>query len=150
MLFFSSCFLRSTETAGQDLPAQAELGDERPVALDVLFLQVLEQPAPFADHLEQTPPRVVVVLVFAQVLRKMRYAPREHRDLHLRRPRVVLVSPILLNRLFFVLNCSQLLLSPLFLCLSISSYSTLYATTCIRSYRSLSAGPLRRRALSAL
>src|SRR5829696_6520418 len=62
----------------------------------------------------------------------MRYTPREYRDLHLRRSRVALVGTVLLDYLFFVLNYRQLLLSPLFL--SISTYSTLYATTCIRSY----------------
>src|SRR5918993_2081636 len=56
---------------------------------------------------------MVVVLVLAQVLGKVRYAPREHRDLHLGRPRVPLVRPVLLNNLLFVLNYSQLLLSPL-------------------------------------
>jgi hypothetical protein len=53
------------------------------------------------------------VLVLAQMLRKVTYAPREHRDLHLGRPRVPLVRPVLLNDLLFVLNYSQLLLSPL-------------------------------------
>src|SRR5215204_7338922 len=95
MLFFSSCFLRSTETAGPDLPTQTELGDDRPVALDVLLLQVLEQPAPLANHLEQAPPRMVVVLVLAQVVRKVSYTPREHSDLHLRRPGVAFVRPVL-------------------------------------------------------
>src|SRR3712207_5464127 len=33
------------------LPAQAELGDERPVTLDVFLLQIFEQPAPLAYHL---------------------------------------------------------------------------------------------------
>src|SRR5215211_1513628 len=76
----------------------------------------------------------------------MRYAPREYRNLYLRRSRVALVGTVLLDYLFFVLNYRQLLLSPLFL--SISTYSTLYATTCIRSYRPLSYGPLPRPALS--
>src|SRR3712207_5247306 len=97
------------------LPAQAELGNERPVALDVFLLQVLEQPTPLAYQLEQTAARVVVVLVLAQVLGEVRYTPREHRYLHLGRPRVVLVGPVLPDDLLFVLNYRQLLLSPLFL-----------------------------------
>jgi hypothetical protein len=56
---------------------------------------------------------MVVVLVLAQVLGKVRYAPRENRDLHLGRPRVPLVRPVLSDDLLFVLNYSQLLLSPL-------------------------------------
>jgi hypothetical protein len=103
-----------------DLPTQTELGDERPVALDVLLLQILEQPAPLANHLEQAPPRMVVVLVLAQVVRKMRNAPREHRDLHLRRPGVALVRPVLPYYLLFVLNYRPLPLSPLFLTMFLS------------------------------
>ena len=56
---------------------------------------------------------MVVVLVLAQVLRQVTYAPREYRDLHLGRPRVPLVRPVLSDDLLFVLNYSQLLLSPL-------------------------------------
>ena len=61
---------------------------------------------------------MVVVLVLAQVLGKVGYAPREHRDLHLGRSRVPLVRPVLLNDLLFVLYYSQLLLSPLYSLLS--------------------------------
>src|SRR3712207_3342259 len=134
-IFFSSPLVSSIcPNRARYLAAQAEPGDERPVALDIFFLQVLEKAAPLADHLEQTPPRMIVVLVLAQVLRQVRYAPREHRDLHLRRPRVALVGPVLPDRLFFVLHYRQLLLSPLFLFISVCS--TTYATTCTRSYGS--------------
>src|SRR5215212_2586809 len=120
-IFFSPLdFWDLPKLQARGLSAQAELRDERPVALDVLFLQVLEQPATLADHPEQAPARMVVVLVLAQVLRKVRYAPREHRDLHLRRARVALVGPVLPYYLYFVLNCRQLLLSPLSLSVSLS------------------------------
>src|SRR3712207_5306240 len=102
----------------QGLAAQAELGDERPVGLDVLLLRVLDQPAPLADHLEHPPPRVVIVLVFAQVLGKVRYAPRENRDLDLGRPGVAVVGAMLPDYLLLVLNCGQLPLSPLYLSVS--------------------------------
>src|SRR3712207_5066939 len=104
---YSECYRR--------LPAQAELSDERPVALHVFVLQVFEQPTPLAYHLEQTAARVIVVLVLAQVLSEVRYSLGEHRDLHLRRPRVVLVGPVLPDDLLFVLNYRQLPLSPLLL-----------------------------------
>src|SRR5215203_1154008 len=114
-----------------DLPTQTELGDERPVALDVLLLQILEQPAPLANHLEQAPPRMVVVLVLAQVVRKMRYTPREHGDLHLGRPCVAFVRPVLPYYLLFVLNYRQLLLSPLFLAI----YLSLVNVICYHTYQ---------------
>ena len=74
---------------------------------------------------------MVVVLVLAQVLRKVTYAPREHRDLNLGRARVSLVRTVLLNDLLFVLNNSQLLRSPLYSLLYCLTRSTPYATTCI-------------------
>src|SRR5713101_2089432 len=49
-------------------PPEPELGDDRPVPLDVGPLQIIEQPAPFADQLEQAPARIVVVGVRLQVV----------------------------------------------------------------------------------
>jgi len=54
-----------------------------------------------------------IVLVLAQVLREVRYAPRQHCDLHLWRTSIFLVRPVLLNDLFFMRYYSQLRLSPL-------------------------------------
>jgi hypothetical protein len=54
------------------------------------------------------------------VVRKVSYTPREHSDLHLRRPGVALVRPVLPYYLLFVLNYRQLLLSPLFLTIFLS------------------------------
>src|SRR5882762_6689721 len=42
-------------------PPEPELGNDRSVPLDVGALQVVQQPAPLADQLEQPTPRVVVV-----------------------------------------------------------------------------------------
>ena len=50
------------------LAAQAELADQPAVALEVLLLEVVEQPAAPADEHQQAAARVVVVLVVAQVL----------------------------------------------------------------------------------
>src|SRR5215211_9304431 len=78
----------------------------------------------------------------------MRYTPREHRDLYLRRSRVALVGRMLLDSLLFVLNCRQLLLSPL-----LSLYLCLFNAICYHMHqivpRSLSAEPPPRPALSA-
>ena len=48
-------------------PAQAELADERAVALEVAALHVVQQPAALADEHEQPAARVVVLAVLAQV-----------------------------------------------------------------------------------
>ena len=53
------------------LPSEAQLLDQGAVALEVVPLKVVEQPPPAADELQQPAPRVVVVLVRAQVLRQL-------------------------------------------------------------------------------
>src|SRR3954470_4847261 len=61
--------------------AQAELADERAVALEVPLLQVVEQPPALADEHEQAAARVVVLLVLAQVLGEVVDALGEQGDL---------------------------------------------------------------------
>jgi hypothetical protein len=51
-----------------ELAAQAELLDEGAVALEVVLLQVVQEAAAPPDELEQPAPRIVVVLVGAQML----------------------------------------------------------------------------------
>src|SRR5215212_5264513 len=70
------------------LPAQAELADERPVPLQVLLLEVVQEPAAAADEHQQAAARVVIVLVRAQMLGEVVDAAREHRDLDLGGPGV--------------------------------------------------------------
>ena len=42
-------------------PPEPELGDDGPVAFDVGALQVVQQPAPLADQLQQPAARIVVM-----------------------------------------------------------------------------------------
>src|SRR5215210_5057026 len=59
------------------LPAQAEAGDKRPVALDVVLAHVVEQAPPATDEHEQAPPAVVVLLVHLEMLGEVVDALRE-------------------------------------------------------------------------
>src|SRR5579884_3186316 len=81
----------STLLVFSELAAEAELLDEGAVALHVLPLQVVQEPAAPTDELEQPAARIVVVPVGAQVLGQRVDALGQHRDLHLRRARVLLV-----------------------------------------------------------
>src|SRR5271170_4387584 len=82
-------------TTGAPLPPQAELGNERPVPLDVVASEVVEQPTSTTDHHEQTPTGVMVLAVDLQMLRQMVDALREERDLHLGRAGIGLVEAML-------------------------------------------------------
>src|SRR5215208_7594794 len=79
------------------LAAQAELADQRAVALEILLLEVVQEPPAAADEHQQAAARVVVVLVLAQVLGEIVDAARQERDLDLGGPGVVRVLPELLG-----------------------------------------------------
>src|SRR5438876_11677956 len=70
--------------------AQAELFDQRPIALEVGALQVVQKAPPAAHEHEQPAPRVVVFALLAQVLGEMVDALGQQRDLHLRGAGVLL------------------------------------------------------------
>src|SRR5262249_10846247 len=65
------------------LAAQAELLDQRAVALGTLAVEVAQHAAALTHHLHQAAARVEVVLVHAQVRRELLDAARENRHLHL-------------------------------------------------------------------
>jgi hypothetical protein len=59
---------RAIEYGSRPSPPEPELGDNRPVALDVGPLQIVQQAAPLADQLEQPAPRIVIVGVRFQMV----------------------------------------------------------------------------------
>src|SRR5215212_3842665 len=67
------------------LPAEPQLLDEGSVSLEVCPLQVVQEPPPASDELQEAAARVVVVLVRPQMLRQLVDPARQHRDLDLRR-----------------------------------------------------------------
>src|SRR3954471_8997267 len=85
------------------LAAQAELADQRAVALEILRLEVVEEPPAAPDQHEQPAARMVVVLVGPQMLREVIDAARQQRDLHLGGARVVRVLAETLDDLALVL-----------------------------------------------
>ncbi len=66
------------------LLADAEFGNDRLVALGIVFLQVVEQATPLADQHEKAAARAVVFLVRLEVLRQLANAFTEQRDLAIR------------------------------------------------------------------
>src|SRR5690606_11778971 len=81
--------------ADLELLTQVQRRDHAPVALDVRFLQVVEQPPPLPHELEQPAARVVVLLVDFEMLGQILDALTEQSDLNLRRTGVGLMQAIL-------------------------------------------------------
>src|SRR5829696_2782800 len=84
------------------LRAETKILNDLSVAVDVGALQVVQQAAALAHHLEQAAAAVMVLRVRAEVRRQVVDPLREDRDLHARRTRVGLVPTVLLEcRCFF-------------------------------------------------
>ena len=73
---------RWRRVAVRELLAQAELGDERRVAVSVLLFQVRQQALARVDHLQQAAAAVVVFGVGLEVRREFIDARGEQRDLN--------------------------------------------------------------------
>ena len=77
--------------------AQAEVRDDAAMFRDVGSLQVVEEAAALADHLEEAAAAVMVLAVGAEVLSEVAASLGEDRNLHVGRARVGLVLAVLLN-----------------------------------------------------
>src|SRR5437016_4188837 len=78
----------------EGLLAQSEAGDDRPVALDVVLLDVIEQAATAAYQHQEASTAVMVLLVGLQMLSEMLDAFGQQRDLHLGRPCIGVVRAV--------------------------------------------------------
>ncbi len=93
----------NTLTARKLLTTQAKTADDLVIALYVRALEVVQQTPALRDHLEQAAPRVVV-LGF-EMLGQLVDALAEQSDLHLRRTRIAVVRPKLIDDSFLCLFC---------------------------------------------
>ena len=95
------CRARS-QRSGVGLAAEAEIGDQRAVALEVGALEVAEQAAAAADQHQQAAARVVVLAVLAQVLGELVDPLGEQRDLDLGRAGVGVGPAVLADQLLLL------------------------------------------------
>src|SRR5208282_4775157 len=86
------------------LLADAELPNDRLIALGIVSLEVVEQATPLADQHEQAAARAVVLLVRLEVVRQLANAFTNDGDLNLGTPRVSRVRLILVNYGFLLLS----------------------------------------------
>ena len=79
------------------LLTQTQLGDQSTIALHVLLLQVSQQVAALANHLQQATTAVMVVVVGSQMLVQVVDASGQQGNLHLGRTSVVLAHTVLFD-----------------------------------------------------
>ena len=60
---------------------EPELFDEAAVALEIVPLEVVQETASPTDHLQKTPPPMMVLVMRAEVIRERVDPPSQHRDL---------------------------------------------------------------------
>ena len=88
----------------QALLADAELANDRLIALGIVSLEVVEQATSLADQHEQAAARAVVLLVRLEVVRQLANAFTDDGDLDLGTPGVSRVRLILVNYGFLLLS----------------------------------------------
>ena len=98
---------RETQQSGlcDDLLADAQLGDQSAVTLDVLLLEVNKELTTVSNHFEQSATAVVVLVILLQMLVEVLDSGGEDSDLNLRGSGILLVDLVSLNDLLlFVLH----------------------------------------------
>src|SRR5271165_2345355 len=98
---FLSTGARSRAVATSPLAAQAEVGDQFAVALEIFALQVTEQTPALADLHEQAAAAVVILLVDLQVLGQLVDRGGEDRDLDVGGTGIVRTASVLAGDLGF-------------------------------------------------
>src|ERR1035438_9548660 len=98
------CDVRVGRFRAKRLLADTEFGNDRLVALGIVFLQVVEQATALADQHEQAAARAVVFLVRLEVLRQLANAFTEQRDLDFGTAGIAWMRAVLVDEGFFVLS----------------------------------------------
>jgi hypothetical protein len=88
------------------LPADSQFIDNRAVALDIFFLQVIQKSPSLTDDLKQPPSGMMVLFVGPKMLGEILNALGKKRDLHFGGPGVAFVGLELIDDLLFTF-CGQ-------------------------------------------
>ena len=73
--------------------AKLELLRNRLIPRRIRVVQVIQQTAALADHLQEAAARAMILIVLLQMFRQLIDPLREESDLHIRRTRVLLMHP---------------------------------------------------------
>jgi hypothetical protein len=72
--------------------SQSQTGNDVSISFQILFLQIIEQPSPLSDQLQQTPSGMMVFFVRLEMLRQVFDPGAQKSDLDLGRTRIVLMK----------------------------------------------------------
>ena len=93
------------ESGSAILLADAQLRDDGLVALGVVLLQIVQQTTSLADHHKKTAAGRMVLLVRAEMIRKLPNTFAQNSNLNFRAPRVIRVGGVLRDDIGFMLSC---------------------------------------------
>ena len=83
------------------LATKSEFADDRVILVDIAMTQIIEKLPTTRDQLEQALARIIILLVYLEMLRQLVDALRKQCDLHLRRTRVRTVRFVVADYLLF-------------------------------------------------
>src|SRR5688572_18251841 len=89
------------ETRNWPLPSQSKLLDYLVISVDITLFEIIQQFATPRDHFQQSPTRVIVLLMRLEMLGQFVYTLGEQRNLHLRRTRVRRMRFVIAYYFFF-------------------------------------------------
>lgn len=89
------------------LSSEAEFGDNGPVAVNVLVLNVIQQSPPLADHDQQASSGMMILCMDFKMFGQMRNPPGQQCNLNLRRSCVGFMKFKAVNRLSLVYGCTN-------------------------------------------
>ncbi len=86
------------------LSPQAQCLNQTAISLNIIIVQIVEQPTALTDQFQQTSPRMVVLFVLPQVVGQILNTRRYKGYLHLRRSRVLAMDPELFDYLLLIFD----------------------------------------------
>jgi hypothetical protein len=76
---------------------ESQVGDQSAVSFKVCFAQIIQEASSLPHHLQQAAPRVVVLLVLAEMPGQVVDASGEQRNLNASAPPIIFVQTVLLD-----------------------------------------------------
>jgi len=76
---------------------EAQTFDYVPITLNIIFLDVIEQPSPLPDEFQKTAPGMMIFLMRLEMLRQIFNSCAQKSNLYFRGPGILFVQPVVLD-----------------------------------------------------